>query len=400
MPFFFAYNPPLRFFLLLLQLLILQQCSNVFLEKARVFEERYNPTFHTPIWLHMNTYVKLSDIAARIGGTVLGDRDTPIKGICAFDEEEEGCISFTLETLKKKINTLLKDTTVSAVIVKNKVDTSEIKQYTNLILVEDPLAAVVTLVPLFYTPPEVTREVSDKADIHPTAQIGEGVSIGAFSVIGPGAVIGDEATIHPHVTVYEGAKIGPRAIVHSGAAIRERCCIGADSIVQNGAVIGADGFGYIPDETQGLRQVPQIGVVTIADNVEVGANSCIDRATFGTTVIGKSTKIDNLVQVGHNTKIGQRTILCGHTAIAGSCNIGNDVVFGGKAGMSDHRTIPDGCRIAAGAGVDIDLTKKGDYGGPSAIPSFEYKRQRYILRNLHSIIKELQNSRHIEDEEK
>ena len=164
--------------------------------------------------------------------------------------------------------------------------------------------------------------------------------------------------------------------------IREDCIVGSDTVIQNGAVIGADGFGYVPDKELGLAPVPQVGVVVLSDRVDVGANACIDRATLGTTLVGLGTKIDNLVQVGHNTKIGKFAILCGQTGVAGSCDIGNQVVLGGAVGVADHIQIVDGCRIAGKSVVFGNLTEKNDYAGYPARPAGEWRRSMAIVSKL------------------
>jgi UDP-3-O-[3-hydroxymyristoyl] glucosamine N-acyltransferase len=225
--------------------------------------------------------------------------------------------------------------------------------------------------------------------VHPSAKIGSGVSIGEFAVVGPLTEIGDNVVIHPHVVLYPGVKIGPRSIIHSHAAIREDSVLGAETVIQNGAVIGADGFGYVPDAKLGLVGVPQLGTVNLGDRVEVGANSAIDRATLGTTTIGLGTKIDNLVQIGHNTRIGRFSILCGQVGIAGSCEIGNQVVIGGQAGVGDHLKIADGIRVGAKSGVVSDLTEKGDYLGFPPLPAQVARRVFAILPQLPDLFRKL-----------
>lgn len=263
-----------------------------------------------------------------------------------------------------------------------KIDPSKLNDL-NLIISSDPLASIVKLVPLFFKPHSLAAGINSNAQIDPSATIGQNCKIGAFSVISAEVKLGKNVVIHPHVVIYPNVEIGDNCLIHSGAIIREDCKIGAGSIIQNGAIIGADGFGYIADATEGLKAVPQIGNVILDPKVEVGANSCLDRATFGSTTIGTATKIDNLVQIGHNVSIGKFSIVCGQVGIAGSCQIGNQVVLGGGAGLADHVKIEDGIRVAARAGVTNDLSEKGDYAGFPAQPAAHWRRGiAFISRQL------------------
>jgi UDP-3-O-[3-hydroxymyristoyl] glucosamine N-acyltransferase len=250
------------------------------------------------------------------------------------------------------------------------------------IFVEQPQAAFIALLPKFFQPYSTAGGISPKADVAASAQIDPSASIGAFTVIGEGVVIQAGVVIHPHVVIYPGVTIGARTVIHSGAVVREDCVIGENSVIQNGAVIGGDGFGYIPVPGQGLVLVPQVGSVVLGSRVDVGSNSCIDRGAIGPTTIGTGTKIDNLVQVGHNTTVGSHSILCGQVGIAGSATIGNRVTLGGSSGVADHVTIVDEVRCAGWTGVAQDLTEKGDYAGFPAVPASEWRREVATIRSL------------------
>ena len=182
-------------------------------------------------------------------------------------------------------------------------------------------------------------------------------------------------------------------MVHSGACIREGCEIGDYGIIQNGAVVGSEGFGYVPDLELGLRHVPQTGNVKLEARVDIGANTCIDRGTAGDTHIHLGSKLDNLVQVGHNVSIGSHSILCGQVGIAGSVNIGEQVVLGGNSGVADHVDIVSGVRVAAKSGVIADIDEKGDYIGFPAQKASTWRRQLVNLKNLPKILKELKGSK-------
>lgn len=321
------------------------------------------------------------DIALKVKGHLIGDGAIRVKGVCPIDHPEPDCLSFIKGTSTKKILAALEGSSVPVLLVPNGVKEFNVAfKHRALIAVNDPLAALVDISPLFFSSPNFGTGISPLAQVDPTASIGNDVTIGAFSCVGPGAQLADNVTVFPHVTIYPNAKIGRGCVIHSGAVIREHCLVGESTVIHNGAVIGADGFGFIPDPELKLKKVPQIGNVIIGSQVEIGANTCIDRATLGSTTIGQGTKIDNLVQVGHNVKIGMYSIVCGQAGIAGSCEIGDGVVIGGNAGIADHIKIASGCRIAAKAGVINDLTEKGDYAGHPAIKASAWMRQAALMQ--------------------
>ena len=195
-------------------------------------------------------------------------------------------------------------------------------------------------------------------------------------------MIEDRSVIHPHVTIYPRVRLGQGCVVHAGAVLREDVTLGDHCVIQNGAVIGADGFGYIPDQAGNLHAVPQVGAAKLGNEVHIGANSCVDRGTLGNTTVGDWTKIDNLVQTGHNVSLGQNCIVCGQTGIAGSVSIGNRVVLGGGCGVQDHVSIADGCRFAGHSGVIGDITERGDYAGMPALPARQWRRLVAQLRRM------------------
>jgi UDP-3-O-[3-hydroxymyristoyl] glucosamine N-acyltransferase LpxD len=199
-------------------------------------------------------------------------------------------------------------------------------------------------------------------------------------VIGEDVRIEEGAVLRDRVTLYPHSSVGARTVLHSGVVIREQCRIGADCILHNNTVIGADGFGYVPDRKVGLRKVPQIGNVEIGDRVEIGSNTCIDRGAFGSTLVGAGTKIDNLVQIGHNVVIGSNCIICGQVGIAGSAVIGDRVVLGGSVGVADHVTIVPDVRIGARGAVHTSIEKPGDYAGFPIMPARAWRRM--MARNL------------------
>ena len=225
-------------------------------------------------------------------------------------------------------------------------------------------------------------------DIHPTAVvdlsaiIGKGTKIGAGSYIGPKVTLGDNVIIYPNVTILDDCSIGNKTVIWSGTVIRERSIIGSDCIFHPNATIGADGFGFRPDPEKGLVKIPQIGNVIIGNNVEIGANSCVDRGKFSSTVLGDGCKIDNLVQIGHNCKLGRFCIMAGNSGLAGSVTLGNGVIIGGSASIKDHTTIGDGAIVGAGSGVTGDIPPGKVMLGYPAVEARDALKQWAILKRL------------------
>jgi len=323
----------------------------------------------------------LATLAAEVQGTVEGDGSRLIEGVCSLDEPRPNCLAFVRDgrALRKSpalaaLGALLVPTTFDAAVLS--------APHPALIRVPDPIGAFARLLPRFHPPILPAAGVSPRAEVHASARLGRNVSVGAFAVVGADVTVGEDSILHPHVVVYPGVRIGARCILHAGAIIREGCVLGDDLVIQNGAVIGADGFGYTPDPQIGLRTIPQVGIVELGNRVDVGANTCIDRATLGATRIGQGTKIDNLVQIGHNNQIGTWSIICGQAGLAGSSKIGNRVTIGGAAGIADHLHIADNVRLAARSGVTSSIPEAGDYGGFPAQPLRQWHRTVAAIRAL------------------
>jgi UDP-3-O-[3-hydroxymyristoyl] glucosamine N-acyltransferase len=225
-------------------------------------------------------------------------------------------------------------------------------------------------------------------DIHPTAiidataLIGNGTRIGAGSYIGPKVKLGENVTIYPNVTILDECTIGKNTVIWSGAVVRERCHMGNDCIIHPNATIGADGFGFRPDPQRGLVKIPQIGNVVLGNNVEIGANTCVDRGKFSSTVLGDGCKIDNLIQIGHNSKLGRFCIMAGQSGLAGSVTLGDGVLIGGSTSITDHVTIGDGSIIGGGSGVTKDVPAGKTLLGYPAIDARDTLRQWAILKRL------------------
>lgn len=230
--------------------------------------------------------------------------------------------------------------------------------------------------PIFHT------NIHKTATIDETAIINEGARIGAGCYIGPKVEIGINATIYPNVTILDECTIGKNTIIWSGTVIRERCHVGNDCIIHPNATIGADGFGFRPCKEKGLVKIPQIGNVIIGNGVEIGANSCVDRGKFSSTVLGDGCKIDNLVQIGHNSQLGKFCIMAGNSGLAGSVTLGNGVIIGGSASIKDHTTIGDGAIVGAGSGVTGDIPAGKTMLGYPAVEARDALKQWAILKRL------------------
>ncbi len=230
--------------------------------------------------------------------------------------------------------------------------------------------------PLFHS------EIHKTAIIDETATIGNGTRIGANCYIGPNVIIAENVTIYPNVTILDECTVGKNTIIWSGTVIRERSIIGTDCIFHPNATIGADGFGFRPDPDRGLVKIPQIGNVVIGNNVEIGANSCVDRGKFSSTILGDGCKIDNLVQIGHNSKLGKFCIMAGNSGLAGSVTLGDGVVIGGSASIKDHTTIGAGAMVGAGSGVTGDIEAGKVMLGYPAVEAREALKQWAILKRL------------------
>lgn len=268
----------------------------------------------------------------------------------------------------------------------------------NLLQVGQPRYALAALLALFEPPPSVAPGVAPSAVIDASATLGEQVSIGPLVTVGPGASIGDGTVLMAQVSVGAGARIGRGCVIHPGVRIGDRVVIGDHCILQHNASLGADGFGYAtPPIGSGARfegrvriaRIASLGTVELGDHVEVGACSTIDRATLGVTRIGRGTKIDNLVQVGHNTTIGEDCLICGQVGISGSCRIGNRVVLAGGVGVADHTTIGDDAVVMAGSGVANNIADGAIVGGYPAVPRDQIIEQQVYLGRLKRMFQDM-----------
>jgi UDP-3-O-[3-hydroxymyristoyl] glucosamine N-acyltransferase len=334
------------------------------------------------------------DVASRVGGALHGSSEVTVSGVSSTEHPIEKTLLFHRGSSVRALSTILKKSRELVVLVSSG-EFQDSRDFATLlenaaennsavVQVSDAYTAFLNLLPLFFIPAGLPDGVAPTAVIHPSAVLGKGVRIADFCCIAAGVVIGDRSVLYPRVTLYEGVTIGKNVTLHAGVSIREESSVGDNCIIHNHTVVGADGFGYIPDPKHGLRKVPQVGRVIIEQNVEIGANSCLDRGAIGDTRIGAGVKIDNLVQIGHNVTIGRSSVVCGHSGIGGSVKIGDGVVIAGHVGVADHVTIASGVRIGGKSGVTSSLEKPGDYIGFPAIPAQEWRRMILSMRRTAS----------------
>ncbi len=323
------------------------------------------------------------EIAALVGGRLIGDSSFRIEGLSGLAEAGPGDLSFlgnpkyAAQAASSKAGCLLLPPAAAEApgLCKNR------------ILIDDPQFAFAQVLVLVDSQrPRRPAGVHPTAVVDPSAKLGNNVSVGAFTVIEAGAVIGDDCQIYPQVFVGQGVQIGAGAKIYPRVVIREGCVLGARVILQPGVVLGGDGYGFSPDKKTGhLRKIPQLGNVVLGDDVEVQANTAIDRGTVGSTFIGPNTKIDNLVQIGHNVQVGKSCLIVSQVGIAGSCVIGNHVVMGGQVGLAGHLKVADGVQVGAQSGLMADVEPGKILFGSPARPH----REAFKLQALYGRLPEL-----------
>ncbi|RPD97943.1 UDP-3-O-(3-hydroxymyristoyl)glucosamine N-acyltransferase [Aureibaculum marinum] len=322
----------------------------------------------------------IEEINTILGGELVGSTTLKITGPEQLDKAEPHHISFIGST---KYIKYWNNSKASAAIVNENL-TVDLEENRALIKVKNADLAMAKLLEVFNPqPPVFDHEIHPTAIIHDSAIIGKGCKIGAGCYIGKDVVLAEGVILYPNVTIMDETTIGSHTIVWSGTVIRERTEIGAYCIFHTNVSIGADGFGYRPSEDgRGLVKIPQIGNVIIGNGVEIGANSCVDRGKFSSTIIGDGCKIDNLVQIAHNCELGRSCIMAGHSGLAGSVTLGDGVIIGGSASIKDHTTIHSGATIGAGSGVMGDVEAGKTMLGYPATESREMLKQWVALRKL------------------
>ena len=317
-------------------------------------------------------------IAGLIGGTVVGNPEAKVSNFAKIEEGRPGCISFLYD---EKYEHYLYETESSIVLVSENIEPKQEVRAT-LIKVADARGAVAKLLQVYESMKPKRVGISEFAFIDPTAQIGKDCYIGPFVAIAEGVEIGDGCVLHPHVTIGRNAKVGANTEIYAGVVIYHDCLVGNRCVLHAGCVIGADGFGFQPTE-KGYEKIPQIGIAIIEDDVEIGANSCVDRAMMGATVVHSGVKIDNLVQIGHNDEIGSHTVMSAQVGIAGSTKVGEWCMFGGQVGIADHATIANRVMAGAQAGIPNSIKKEGAaVQGAPAIDGRNFWKSSAIFKAL------------------
>jgi len=326
-------------------------------------------------------------IAGILHGEVVGDPSALVAGLAKIEEGQPGTLSFLSNPKYEEYIY----TTNSSICIVNKTFTpnKSLPATLTLVKVEDAYSCFAKLLEVYSQMSKKQPKIETPSFISENAQIGEDLYLGAFAYIGENAKIGNNVSIYPNVYIGENVEIGNGCVIHPGASIYAECKIGNNCIIHAGVVIGADGFGFAPDQNGEYQKVPQIGNVILEDNVEVGSNSTIDRATMGSTIIRKGVKIDNLCQIAHNVEIGKNTAMAAQVGIAGSAKIGENVMIGGQAGISGHLNIADGTRIVAQSGIPSSVKKAATLMGSPGIPLEDYKKSYFGFRKLPFILTKL-----------
>ncbi len=329
--------------------------------------------------------MKLQSLADHLGATLHGDPFLEIHGISGIEEAGPGQVTFISN---KRYTSLARTTRAAAILVEPAFPDIP----TPTLRIADPYLAYARTIELFYIPPRPQPGIHPTAVIAPSARIGLRAHIAPYVVIGEDVTIGEDAILHPHVVVYDGARIGARLLAHAHAVIREHCRLGDDVILQNGAIIGADGFGFArtPD---GWHKIVQSGPAVLEDRVEIQANACIDRASIGETRVRAGAKVDNLVQVGHGSTVGENTLLCAQVGLAGSTTVGRNVILAGQAGVAGHCTIGDGAIATAQSGIPGDVAPGALVSGYPAVENRQWLRTVAAVNKLPELLRELRATR-------
>jgi len=327
----------------------------------------------------------LTQIAELLGGKIEGNTDEKVYKLCKIEEGEKGGLSFLANP---QYTPYIYDTEATAVII-NADLVLEKPVKTTLIRVENAYQAFAKLLEMYNQIKRNKVGISKQSSIHDSAKIGENCYVGDFAVIGENVKIGNNVKIYPQAYIGDNTIIGDDTTVFAGVKIYSDTVIGKDVTIHAGSVIGADGFGFAPVDSS-YKKVVQIGNVIIEDHVDIGANTCIDRATLGSTVIKKGVKLDNLIQIAHNVVIDENTVMASQVGISGSTKIGKNCMFGGQVGIAGHATIADGVKLAAQSGVASSI-KENDaiYFGSPAIDASVYRRSALHFKNFDAIVKRL-----------
>ena len=326
--------------------------------------------------------MKLGDVAAKIGAELQGDAGLEVTGVNGIEEAGPSEITFVANP---RYAGLARTTKAAAIVVEpgfQQIEAATLR-------IKNPYHAFNEVLRLFYKGPSYPVGVHPTAAIDPTAELGEGAHVGPYVVVGPHVKVGPHATLLAHVVLYEGVTVGSHFFAHAHSVVREYCQLGDHVTLENGAILGGDGFGFSKDNSGNWSKIPQSGPVIVGNYVDVQSNACVDRATVGATVIGDNAKIDNLVQIGHGSQIGSRTLVCAQTGLAGSSVIGNDVILAGQVGIAGHLTVGDGTILTAQSAVSHDVPAGKVISGSPGFDNKVWLRAVTVFQQLPELWKRL-----------
>jgi UDP-3-O-[3-hydroxymyristoyl] glucosamine N-acyltransferase len=327
--------------------------------------------------------MNLGQIAASLGARMDGGApDLEITGVAGIAEAQPGEITFVANP---KYAARARTTKASAILVDEKFPAVAVPT----LRVKNPYLAFARAIELFYQPPRYPAGIHPTAVIHPTSKIGENSHVGPYSVVDENVVLGNNATLLAHTVIYPGARIGNNFFAHAHAVVRENCRLGDNVVLQNGAIVGADGFGFAKDDSGNWYKIVQSGPTVLEDSVEVQANACVDRASVGETRIARGAKIDNLVQVGHGSSIGENSLLCAQVGLAGSTEVGKNVILAGQVGVAGHCKIGDGVVATAQSGIPNDVPAGKVVSGYPAMDNRLWLRCVAVFQRLPEMAKAL-----------
>ena len=321
-------------------------------------------------------------IADFLGGEVVGNNNEKVHTFAKIEEGTKGTLSFLSNP--KYIHYLYE--TKSSIVLINKDFEPEHPVEATLIKVSNAYESLAKLLSLYESMKPKRKGIDPLAYVAPTAKIGKDVYLAPFACVGDNAEVGDNCELHPHATVGARAKIGNNCIMYTNSNVYHDCRVGNNCILHSGSVVGADGFGFAPRPDGSYEKIPQIGIAILEDDVEIGANTCIDRATMGATIVHKGVKLDNLVQVAHNAEIGENTVMASQTGIAGSTKIGQNCIFAGQVGVAGHISVANKTIIGAQAGVSGTIKEEGKmWIGSPAISASTFRRSSVLFKNFEEL---------------
>lgn len=334
-------------------------------------------------------------IAQFLKGIIEGDPDVKVNNVSGIEEGKKGTIAFIANPKYAKYLY----TTKASIVLINKNFNLEKEVSCTLIRVEDAYQALASLLDLYEQQKPVKKGIHKMAFIEKSATLGKDTYIGPFAYIGENVVVKDQTRIYPHVYIGDQVVVGKKSVIYPGVKIYHNCKIGSGCIIHAGTVIGSDGFGFAPKSSKDYKKIPQVGNVILEDDVEIGANCSIDRATMGSTIIRKGVKLDNLIQIAHNVEIGKNTVMAAQTGISGSTKLGSECMLGGQVGLIGHISIADGVKIGAQAGILASVKDKGKVllGSP-AFGFIDYQRSYVYFRKLPELKAEIEALRKEIDE--